>query len=274
MAAINRLTTCVSFGNETILKKHSRQTQPKSLEGRAIKQVLRRAPGIQPPKHQPIKTKYQNKQQPLPASKIAKSRQMRRRVIDFLFGGTIALGACAITTARSSGGGGPTPPHQSRPSRARSKPSSQASRLNAGLSRGGSSSLPSDDLLDLFDDGESAGGYDASSFFDDGSSSFGLDGDDDGLELDSLGDSSDEGGEYERDDLDDAEEEDFGQGSEKGALYDAYNLLHSLAQVSSSTGFDLQIDARLMSQVPLITFLPTFTHFRTFKSHLMHQQWS
>lgn len=193
---------------------------------------------------------------------------MRRRVIDFLYGGTIALGACAVTAARSSGGGSPTPPHQSRPSRARSKPPSQASRLNAGLSRGGSSSLPSDDLLDLFDDGgESAGGYDASSFFDDGS--FGLD-ETDVLELDSFGDSSDEGGDYEQDDLDDPEEDDLGQGSEKGALYDAYNLLHSLAQVS----YDLQILMHVSHQKFHSSVCRNSTLFRTSKSHLMHQQWS
>lgn len=159
---------------------------------------------------------------------------MKRRVIDFLLGGTIALGACSVSTARTSGSGGinggQMPPHHpGRPPRGRSK-TGQASRLNAGLSRGGSSSLPPDDLLDLFDEGEASSSYDASSFFDDGN--FGLD-ESDGRELESMGDSSDEGGDFDGDD-DDRDGDDFGQSSEKGALYDAYNLLHSLAQVSLS----------------------------------------
>lgn len=138
---------------------------------------------------------------------------------------------CCKSSARGTGNsginGGQLPSYY--PSRtARGRPltssSGQATRFNSGqASRGGSSSTTSDDLLDLFD-GENS--YSEASFFDDGN--FGLD-DIDGLELESTGD-SDEGGGFDGDDDDPADDE-FGQGSEKGALYDAYNLLHSLAQV-------------------------------------------
>jgi hypothetical protein len=119
-------------------------------------------------------------------------------------------------------------------------------------------------LLDLFDEGEASSSYDASSFFDDGN--FGVD-ESDGHELESMGDSSDEGGGFDGDD-DDRDGDDFGQSSEKGALYDAYNLLHSLAQVSLSINHFL---------VQHYTELNNMMHFvlsnRTFKNHLMHLQW-
>ena len=176
-----------------------------------------------------------------------------------LFGGTIIALGCICTGSSSSGSsssnglnGGSNYP--GRPARGRSKSqTSQASRFNSGLSRGGggslsassSSSLPSDDLLDFLDLDETttANSYDAS-FFDDGN--YGLD-DSDGHESESMGD-SDMGGGYELDD-DVSEEEDFGQGSEKGALYDAYNLLHSLAQVCYF-GLYLQISIWITSLTP------------------------
>ena len=186
-----------------------------------------------------IEPKPKQKLQPILKTKFRLFRgvrphtQMRR-----LFGGTIiALGCICTGSSSSSGGNGLNggSKYPGRPARGRSKSqTSQASRFNSGLSRGGgesSSSLPSDDLLDFLDgDIESTttgNSYDAS-FFDDGN--YGLDVDSDGHASESLGD-SDMGGGYELDD-DVSEEEDFGQGSEKGALYDAYNLLHSLAQVS------------------------------------------
>lgn len=146
----------------------------------------------------------------------------------------VLLGAClvlALCLQGSAERGGSNRPRSGGSSRSTSVSSS-------GSSRRSTSSLD-DDFLDLDDNAA-----DASFLFDDDNDvGYGLDGQDDldyledsmdGIDFSEGDDDFDEG--REGDLFDDAAEDD-GDGhqsssTEKGALYDAYNLLHSLAQVS------------------------------------------
>jgi len=77
------------------------------------------------------------------------------------------------------------------------------------------------------------------------------------------------------DDSDDDWEKEFGQGSEKGALYDAYNLLHTLAQVSPMLLIVRSLTAS-MASIFIMNWRQHLTHSinlpRTLKNPLTLQQ--
>mmetsp|Transcript_16516 Transcript_16516/g.34705 ORF Transcript_16516/g.34705 Transcript_16516/m.34705 type:complete len:953 (-) Transcript_16516:256-3114(-) len=158
----------------------------------------------------------------------------RQHALHLLFGGTIALGLCCGESVAERGAPSSnnrqapqTPQRGGRSSSSLSSTSFSSfsnSNKNSPSRRSPLNDLASDDFLDLYDDGEGNDFGDASFLFED--DGFALD-DDSDVGQDETSGSFREAGDYLRDDESDDE---YGQGSEKGALYDAYNLLHSLAQ--------------------------------------------
>lgn len=182
--------------------------------------------------------------------------RQRRISLRVLFGACLALTLCLHGSAER--GGSKRPRGGSGFSRSTTSVSSASSRSSS------SRSTFDDDFLDLDVDSPNT-----SFLFDDD----GLDGQDDidypdddidGIDFsegDDDGDDFDEGG---KGPLDDAEDDGDGHQSsstEKGALYDAYNLLHSLAQVSFGVSFAFR-----PLQFQTCFGLPTHTliHYDTF----------
>ena len=180
------------------------------------------------------------------------------KALHLVFGATIALGVGDAAAERGPSGGGSGSGNSRSSSRMGRRASSSIGRDGrSSINDYGSSSSTNsrrsvDDILDL--DGPDGllmdDGYADSSSFNLLDDDFGVDGLMDDFEngkdimdyslsedeFEGLSGDSDEGDDF-ADGLmggssgRDGEDETFGQGSEKGALYDAYNLLHSLAQV-------------------------------------------